>query len=329
MPQAPSTEEIKEYYRDELTDLEFYKRLSAKTADEDFRKNLERLSEIEKEHAKFWKMELERRGVKTTKIKYKKAKVRFLIFIRRILGPYLTVRLLEHGEINTVVSYTELLHRYEKEDEFRNTLERIIHEEIEHEEIFENRIEKTEKDIQRNRDVIYGISDGLVEVLASISGLTALIVNNLDIALGGLVVALGGSISMALGAYLAKNSETEYRISELRKKALFSQKRANREEIKDYEGESRRSALNVGMFYIMGAVIPILPFVVLERHIALIISIILVAITQGISNGIVALSMNIKILRSSIRAAGLSLIAAAGTYAVGELFHILFNISLF
>ena len=328
MPETPDIPAKKKFYRDEITDKEFYRRLARKTEDEDFRNSLLRLSNIESEHSKFWKEELERLGVNVAKIRHNRLKVALLMFVRRIIGPYLTVRLLEHGEINTVESYSAYANSLGSESKFREGLERIIHEEIEHEEIFENRMEKTESNIERNRDIIYGISDGLVEVLAAIAGLTAIIVNNLDIALGGMVVGLGGAISMSLGAYLAKNSETEYRISELRKTSLFNRKKKSDKEISDYEGKSKKSALNVGGFYVLGALIPILPYVFLERHLALITSIILVGLSQGFSNAIVALSMNIKILKMSVRAALLSLLAAAATFSVSEFFHLFFHITL-
>lgn len=328
MPETPDIPMKIKFYRDEITDMEFYRRLARRTDDEDFRNSLIRLSDIELEHSKFWKEELERSGANIRKIKYARAKVLFLMFVRLIIGPYLTVRLLEHGEINTVESYSAFANSLEKGSKFREKLERIIREEIEHEEIFENRMEKTESNIERNRDVIYGISDGLVEVLAAIAGLTAIIVNNLDIALGGMVVGIGGAISMSLGAYLAKNSETEYRISELRKSSLFNRKKRSDKEISDYEGKSKQSALNVGGFYVVGALIPILPYVFMERHLALITSIILVGLSQGFANAIVALSMNIKILKMSLKAALLSLLAAAATFSVSEFFHLFFHISL-
>ncbi len=82
------------------------------------------------------------------------------------------------------------------------------------------------------------------------------------------------------------------------------------------------------MSYVMGAVIPIVPFVFLPRVEGLITAVILVAASQGITNMIVALTMGLKILRTSVQAMFLSLMAAAATFTVGYLFHIFFHITL-
>ncbi len=78
----------------------------------------------------------------------------------------------------------------------------------------------------------------------------------------------------------------------------------------------------------MVEVIPILPFIFLPRIDALVTAVILVAASQGITNMIVALTMGLRILRTSVQAMLLSLIAAAATFTVGYLFHIFFHITL-
>ncbi|HKJ96208.1 MAG TPA: VIT1/CCC1 transporter family protein, partial [Thermoplasmataceae archaeon] len=98
--------------------------------------------------------------------------------------------------------------------------------------------------------------------------------------------------------------------------------------IEKYSKQSKKSAASVGGSYIIGAVVPILPFVFFPPITGLIISVVLVAISQAITNALVALSMNIGILRSSLKASLLSLSAAAAVFALGELFHIVFGITL-
>lgn len=324
-------EELKEmmnFYRDELTDLEFYKRLSAKVDDPKLKKSLLRLSGVEEEHSKFWKKHLASNGVNVSRLKAKMGKVRFMLFLHRVLGTGLTVKLLEYGEVETVAVYRDYASRADKGEEFRIGLERIIKEEIEHEDVFSFTLDQNRQRIERNRDIIYGISDGLVEVLAAIAGLTALLTNHLDVALGGLIVGVSGAMSMSVGAYLSKNSETQFKISKLRREAILNNKKSDSHKEEKYRGESRRSAVNVGAFYILGALIPILPFIFLGRVWALIISVILVAVTQGLSNSIIAITMNMKILRESVKASGLALLAALASYLVGQIFHMILHVSL-
>lgn len=328
MAEKDGLREMVEYCRDELTDLEFYKRLSERVRDEKLKESLIRLSRVEKEHSIFWKRHLESSGVDVSDLKPKRLKVMLLLFLHRILGTGLTVKLLEYGEVETVAMYRDYASRGSQDPAFREGLERIIDEEIEHEDVFSYTLEQNKERIDRNRDIIYGISDGLVEVLAAIAGLTALLSNHLDIALGGLIVGVSGSMSMSVGAYLAKNSESQYKISTLRREAILGNRDHDQGKVELYRGESRRSAFNVGIFYIFGALIPIAPFLFLGRDVALILSVILVAVTQGLSNSIIAISMNMKVFRESLKAVGLALLAALGSYLVGQIFHMILHVSL-
>lgn len=328
MTESDGLREMMKYCRDELTDLDFYKRLSRRVSDPKLKESLNRLSNVEKEHSLFWKKHLEKEGVNTSGLKPKRMKVSFLLFVHRILGTGLTVKLLEYGEVETVAMYRDYASRATKDREFSEGLEKIIDEEIEHEDVFSYTLEQNRERLERNRDIIYGISDGLVEVLAAIAGLTALLTNHLDIALGGLIVGVSGSMSMSVGAYLAKNSESQYKISKLRREAILGNREHDRDKVELYRGESRRSAFNVGLFYIFGALIPISPFLFLGRDIALIISVILVGVTQGLSNSIIAISMNMKIFRESVKAVLLALLAALGSYLIGQIFHMILHVSL-
>ncbi len=214
-------------------------------------------------------------------------------------------------------------------DPMRQGLEKIIREEVSHEEIFQNSIERTRKDVQRSRDIIYGMSDGLVEVLAALAGLSAIIVDHFIIALGGLVVGIGGTISMTVGAYLSQSTESQYRINEEMKKSLFRMDGRAESKIASIEGESAESALTVAYSYIIGALVPIVPFLLLPRIPALAVSVVLVAVAEALSNSIVSLSMGgLSIGRNAIKATALSLIASAATYTVGELFHIFLHITV-
>ncbi len=317
------------FYRDELTDKEFYDKLSGKTNDAEFSASLKRLSTIEGTHSAFWKKYLEKNGVRTDGLGPRSLKIAMLLLFSRVLGQYLSVRLLEHGEIETCGEYSDYLKEKRGDTEFSEGLTALLHDEVEHEEVFENRIQKTEEQITKNQDVIFGLSDGLVEVLAALAGLTAFIFNNIIIALGGLVVGVGGAISMALGAYLARFSESQYKITEMKKKTLFDETGVNFKDLESLQASSRRSAANVALTYILGAIIPIAPFFFLERFTALFVAIVLVAVSEAFTNAIVALSMSTRMLSVAVRSALMSLGAAGATFSVGEIFHLIFHITLF
>lgn len=328
VPLPENLREIWDFCRDELTDLEFYKGLSERVRDEKLKKNLIRLSEVEKEHSKFWIAYLQKHGVDTSRIRPKRMKIRFMLFIFRVLGIGLAVNLLEYGEVETVAKYRDYASKAKEDEQFRKGIEKIITEEIEHEDVFSYTLEQNKEKLERNRDIIYGISDGLVEVLAAIAGLSVLLTNHLDVALGGLVVGVSGTMSMSVGAYLSKDSESQYHISSLRRLAILRNQKHDSEKVDRYRGESRRSAMNVGLFYILGAAIPILPFLFLQRDVALVLAIILVAVSQGLANSIIAVSMNMRVLKEALKAASLALLAALASYVVGQVFHLILHVSL-
>ena len=146
--------------------------------------------------------------------------------------------------------------------------------------------------------------------------------------MGGIVVAASGTVSMSVGAYLSKNSETQLKISEVRKKAILRNEPEPGNSVNKFKSQSRSAGLNTGLFYVLGSAIPILPFVFLQDFSALIISVILVAFTQGISNGIIALSSGIKILREALKSSILALTAALISFLIGYGFHYFLHISV-
>ncbi len=319
----------KRFLRDELTDMVFYTYLHNKIADPEMKKNLEHLAETEKEHANFWGNELKKKpGIDINKITYRKLKYFGLKIVRFIIGRNLIINLLEHGEYASVRKYKEYIDSYKGNEDYKKKVRDLITQEMEHEDIFAGKISIEEKTIQKSRDFLYGMSDGLVEILATIAGLTAIISNNIYIALSGFVVGISGTFSMTLGSYLAQKSESEYKISMLNRKHIFSKSRKIDDLIENYSKEASNSALNTAISYIVGAAIPILPFVFLSKYAAILVSIIAVGLTQGFANAVVALSLNTPILKTAVRASLLALGAAGITFIAGEIFHIIFHISL-
>ncbi len=318
----------RDFYRDELTDMEFYFRLSKRIKDPWLKQSLERLSAIEKEHSEFWKSYLERNGENVDNLGPRGFRVSLLLFLHWILGTGLTAKIMEHGEVETVASYRRAGPLAADDPEFKAGLEKIIDDEVEHEDVFSYTLDQSREQLERNRNVIYGISDGLVEVLAALAGLTAIISDHIYVAMGGLIVGVSGAMSMSVGAYLATNSEAQFKISQLRRNAILNNEVRDDSKVQKYRNESRRAAINTGMFYILGAAIPIIPFLFLPVLYALILSVILVAFSQAISNSIVAISMNMSVKKEALKSAALALLAAFGSFLVGQIFHLVFHISI-
>jgi predicted membrane protein (TIGR00267 family) len=315
------------FYKDEITDREFYKKLSLRAGNLHFKEKLEYLAEIENSHADFWMDRIHDVSKEVKSITPRNFRVFYLLLLTRIIGKNLTINLLEKGEVESIRKYRVFLKTLTDKDESKELMN-IIDDEISHENIFNEMGPNRESYLDKIQAFIYGMSDGLVEVLAAIAGLTAIIDNNFIIAMSGLVVGVGGTISMTLGSYLSKSSETEFKIRNIKRENLLKDEDENvyNEKINREKVRSKSSAMTTGLSYIFGAAFPIIPFLFPIGIYSLIISIILVVSVQAVSNSIIAIALNISIYKSAMRASTLSLIAALVTYSIGFIFHYYFHI---
>ncbi|MCW1291917.1 MAG: VIT1/CCC1 transporter family protein, partial [Candidatus Rehaiarchaeum fermentans] len=148
--------------------------------------------------------------------------------------------------------------------------------------IYKKEIEKTSKDEIKNlkklfskinsenvKDAIYAMSDGLVEVLSSISGLSGVFFNHLYVLIGGLIIGVSGTLSMTLGNFFSTLSEKEIEknIDEKEKKQQVSQ-----------------STKITAIYYLIGAIIPLVSFIANFGKYSLIIAYILTGIAVFLVN---------------------------------------------
>ncbi len=107
---------------------------------------------------------------------------------------------------------------------------------------------------ERIRDIFLGLNDGLVEILGTLSGFFAAF-QSVSTVLGAVfTVAVAGAFSMAAGAFVAESSEQEARRVEKEKGDYLEGRREEPEATHLFA-----SALVVGVSYLFGAAIPILP----------------------------------------------------------------------
>jgi predicted membrane protein (TIGR00267 family) len=312
------------YYLGEMKDYIFYSRLSEIEKDENLRSSLKKLSLMEREHAKFFLSMLGK-----SEERLPRWSIYFSLFLRYILGLSITLKILERGEKKAIESYIKMLDEGEIPEQYKSKLRAIIIDEIYHENFFEQSEEFVAKRTEKIRDAVYGMSDGLVEVLASVSGLAPVILVPIYVAIGGLVVGISGSLSMAIGAYLSVKAESDYRESKVRIEELKS--RVTGEELKEEKkiySNPLRSALNTGLFYILGALFPIIPFIFLGGVYAIFLSFTLVVIAQSITSIIISILSDTPILKSLLRTISLTILAALGTYAIGNIIHSILGISI-
>ena len=209
-------DEIIDNYRDELTDAEIYAALAGVERNEKLRNELLKLSQYEVEHAKFWKSIAEEVGIDVGSVKPSRTSVLFSILVRRLFGLGFLVKLRESAEIEAIRRYGNLV-RKRALGPYTDKLREILLDEVAHEEVFRDEASRFEAFIDNIRDAMYGMSDGLVEVLAAVAGLAPVVINPILITLAGLIVGTAGTLSMAVGAYMSTKAQRDIRETKLSK----------------------------------------------------------------------------------------------------------------
>jgi VIT1/CCC1 family predicted Fe2+/Mn2+ transporter len=99
------------------------------------------------------------------------------------------------------------------------------------------------------------MNDGLVEILGAVSGFFAAFGDAVTVLIAASTTAVAGSLSMGAGIYVAISSEKEIKATELAKQQFLGTDTVAAE----MEEQPLGSALVVGVSYIVGAMVPVLP----------------------------------------------------------------------
>ncbi|MBB5252291.1 VIT1/CCC1 transporter family protein [Sulfurisphaera ohwakuensis] len=334
-------------YIEELFDSEVYRRLGDVEKDRVTRIYLYKLSEMERKHSEIWKEIAISRGIKLGKLKwYHKWKLNFYVIFRKIFGLELTTKLLENGEESDIKKYYELSKSEELSEEERQKMRELSVDEAVHEEIIST---VKSKDVS---DFVYGISDGLVEVLAATSGLSGAFNIPFLVGISGLIIGASGTLSMAIGAYLSTKSEKE--INEHKRRKIEIQKLVDRKEVAKklsmiltelgikeniasdispqlvdvaediiapkVEESPKKSAGVTALSYISGAVIPIIPYLLgIGGLVGVISSYIISGIAIFIVGYLIGLLSSVNPAKKGVEMLSLGILAAIGTHILGLL----------
>ena len=317
--------EIEDFYRDELKDKMIYSELSKLIRDSEAKRKLMELSEIEEGHSRFFLDLIKRLGRRVPDPPSRTAARLEAIFMW-LFGLNIMMKLFEEREAATVVNYMKLFREGWLSEGDREQLKKIVQDEMEHESFF---AQKSSLSIVENlRDVLFGMNDGLVELLAAVSGLAGAYQRSLLVAITGLVIGIAGALSMSVGAYVSTKSENELNQNRRLRMELSSMVFGVRQEQVERGTSARESAVFVGIFYIIGALVPtapyFLPFSVLIDQIA---STALAVAALAIAGYLTSILSGVSSWRKVAEMVLLALAAALTTYLLGSVIRILTGIT--
>jgi VIT1/CCC1 family predicted Fe2+/Mn2+ transporter len=237
---------------DELFDLSLYKALRGVAPSGPLQAVLDQLIPIEARHYGFWH---EFFGLKLTRLDPARGlKLTLLVGVARLFGAPAIHLILEAIEVFGVRKYLAVWREYEG-GPLGQAVRGILEDEFKHEDAVVTADAERQINPQRVRDIFLGLNDGLVEILGAVSGFFGAFANATTVLIAGIMVGVAGALSMGAGAYLAGSSEAEVRDTEVRRRRFLGEPEA------PVEGGDTPlgSGVRVGVSYVVGAVVPLLP----------------------------------------------------------------------
>ncbi len=275
-------------YRKELLHRDAFAAFARMDKDPKVRRLLSELAGEETGHSQTYLRSAGRGAAKG----YGKADLYVLLLSRRVLGLGLTMKIMERTE-----------HQMEARMESHGRGSGLPKIDERREDALKAEILGQNKVLGNIRDIFFGMSDGLVEILAAVSGIGAALQQPLLVIVAGSIVAVSGTLSMAGGAYLSTDYENIVGLSRSGKYATRS---------------PSRSAAYVGVAYILGSLFPLLPFALgMSGTLAIGAAILLTVVILSITAALLSIVSDAPILKRVSKTLLITLGITALTIALG------------
>jgi VIT1/CCC1 family predicted Fe2+/Mn2+ transporter len=236
---------------DELFDLSLYQSLRD-VATGELRGILEQLIPVETGHLKFWQDFFDLHGERLNPTR--RLKLALIVAACRLLGASVIHLVLEAIEVYGVRKYLKVWTGYSNSP-LGPAVRSVLVDEFKHEDTLVTGDAERRLNPERVRNIFLGLNDGLVEILGAVSGFFAAFGNSIAVLVAGLTVAVAGALSMAAGAWVATSSEAEVRATEVGRRRFLGESAAAAGPAES----PLASAFVVGVSYLAGALVPVLP----------------------------------------------------------------------
>jgi VIT1/CCC1 family predicted Fe2+/Mn2+ transporter len=302
---------------DELFDLSLYQALRETTRG-DLQRMLDELIPIESRHFAFWQRFF---GLEAPALDWgRRLKLALLIALCRLFGDPAVHLVLEAIEIHGIRKYLAVWEAY-RGQALGEAVREVLTDEFRHEDQVVSASIERRVDPEGIRSVFLGFNDGLVEILGAVSGFFAAFDHAASILLASLTVAVAGAFSMGAGAFVAGSSEAEVRRIQRGRQAFLGEPAAASAAAAPF-----RTALLVGVSYVFGALVPMLPVVFGARTPA--VSWVAGAGATLVVSAVLAFLSGMELRRRLVTNAGILAGAVLVTSAIGFLARRLLGVSL-
>lgn len=285
------------YAANEYFDYIIYSELARREKDRERRQSLYLLAEKEKEHYVFFRKISGNSSGSPPPVpvlsKY------FLLLLRKIFGLVFIMKFLERHENKVINEYRSISARLSAED--AGELERIIHDEEEHERFFISQV--NEPLIKYIGFIALGLTDAIIEVTGVHAGFLGAIASTLIAGVAGLIVGFSASISMGVAAYLKAKSEANL--------------------------NPLSSAFVTSISYLFSVVLLALPyFLTANMMLAFIVSVVLAVLLNAVFTFYVSVIQERNFKKETLENILLLVGTAVATFLFGEMLNRIFNLSI-
>ncbi|MDE1855792.1 MAG: VIT1/CCC1 transporter family protein [Candidatus Micrarchaeota archaeon] len=305
------------FFGDEYIDQSVYLELSKSERRRGVASLFSKLSNVEEGHKRKWEQIIMDNGAFPRRPAFASFRVWTFKLVKRLFGTAFMIKLLERHEVGGIEAY-----RSAEKSGFLGraglkAVHSIIKDETTHEKALLREVESNKGSLAYINSIVLGLSDSLVEVLAAVVGIAALASSAGVVVAGGVIVGAAGTLSMAGGVYLASKSE---RIVE---KAIASGQE------KTPLNEPLKNAYYTGVFYFIGSLVPVVPFLAgFTGFSGIIIAILLDIIALLVASTVIAIVSDTSIRRRTAEMVAVTLGTAIVTIIIGTIARVYFGVAI-
>jgi vacuolar iron transporter family protein len=300
------------FLKDETLDCGVYSKLAEIETNSEIRALLRKLALIERRHVAMWRSLLgsEARG-KSCRPMLLRPKILLMVIVRKLLGVAFVVKFLERHEKEDLKKYQKSLLSKSASKRYKDHVRGVIRDCIDEENELRKEADLYKGDLRYTESIVLGLNDGLVEILAIIAGLAIVADANFVVVVTGLIAGLSGTLSMAGGVYLSAKSDGLVKRGE------------------DRNTSARKKGYYAGVYYFLGALLAVLPFMLGIGGIAgIVVSMALVSMALSAASAVIAIISETSIRKRTLEMVAISLAAAITMIIVGELTKIYLGVSI-
>jgi VIT1/CCC1 family predicted Fe2+/Mn2+ transporter len=198
---------LRQYWQSEIIADSLYRFLAARCSDAERREIIAKIGRMEQGHATVWNRIAEKSHGSTFEVTlFLRLKI-FLAKLLSLILPFtIFIHYMEHQERNAILEYSKLLEAYEHDEETRKIITNVIRQEIAHEWQMMEQVADKESYISKTREALDAMTVGIIETMGLVIGLLAAHASTLTIGLTGFISTIGGAIALMSIAYVSSKA---------------------------------------------------------------------------------------------------------------------------